>query len=102
MRRRALTMRRWLVLALGVAGAGLLLAGPLPDLAAQYGERFRRAGFELRWNTCLVPAGRHTVQVFAESAARSPQFGFTQIDVAVNACPAAARRPEIVGSEPLR
>jgi hypothetical protein len=76
--------------------------GERPDIAQQHGDRYRRSGFILPWNTCLVPAGRHTLQVFAESATVSPQFGLTQVDVNVGACPAAAGGSEVVGSQPLR
>src|SRR5579884_359280 len=73
-----------------------------PDVAAARGERFRRTGFSLTWDTCLVPTGRHSLQVFAESAVVSPQFGFAQVDVVVAPCPAAAQPAEIVGSQALR
>lgn len=74
-----------------------------PDVAGQRGPRFEPVGFRLTWNTCLVPAGPHSLQVFAESAAGSGvEFGLTQVDVVVGGCPAAARPPEVIGSQPLR
>ncbi len=73
-----------------------------PDLANQYGARFRGSGFTIRWNSCLVPTGRHTLQVFAESAISSPQVGFTQVAVEVGPCPAAAGPSDILNSQPLR
>src|SRR3954452_23497767 len=48
-----------------------------PDIADQYGARYRTSGFTIRWNSCFVPTGRHTLQVFAESSINSPQVGFT-------------------------
>src|SRR5262249_56407133 len=76
---------------------------PRPEVAAQRGGRFGASGFQLTWNTCLVPPGAHTLQVFAESvAAPGVEFGLAQTDVLVGACPAAAQPPDVVGSQPLR
>jgi len=73
-----------------------------PDVAERFGDAYRRSGFALPWNSCLVPEGRHTLQVFAESTAASPEFGFLQVAVQVAPCPAAAQPSEVVGSQPLR
>ncbi len=73
-----------------------------PEVGQRFGDRYRQSGFALTWNTCLVPQGRHTLQVFAESEPASPQFGMAELSVEVGPCPTASQPSEVVGSQPLR
>jgi hypothetical protein len=96
----------WLDRSAGSATGQLLgdavYGGDRPDVAQQRGDAFRRSGFALPWNACLVPPGPHTLQVFAESDPSAPQFGFAQVSVQVGTCPGATRSSEVVGSQPIR
>lgn len=74
-----------------------------PDVAGQFGAQYRRVGFALPWDSCLVPEGRHSLQVFAESTSGpGVEFGIGQLDVVVGACPSAPASSTVPGSQPLR
>ena len=73
-----------------------------PDVAQRYGAQHNRSGFVFRWDACLVPTGRHSLQVFTESTATGAvEFG-SQIDIVVEPCPTAERPPAAVPGQPLR
>jgi hypothetical protein len=73
-----------------------------PDIAQRYGPQHHRSGFVFRWDACLVPTGRHSLQVFTESTMTGTvEFG-SQIDIIVEPCPAAASPPAAVPGQPLR
>lgn len=74
-----------------------------PDVAATQGTQYLPVGFTLSWDTCLIPEGPHTLQVFAESTAGDGvQFGMEQVNVVVGPCPARPTVSSVPGSQPLR
>jgi hypothetical protein len=74
-----------------------------PDVAAALGGQYLAVGFAFPWDSCLVPEGRHTLQVFAESTRGTDvEFGFAQTEVVVGACPTPPTPSAVPGSRPLR
>jgi hypothetical protein len=74
-----------------------------PDVAAAQGAQYRAVGFVFPWDSCLIPEGRHTLQVFAESTrGAAVEFGFAQAEVLVGPCPTPPAASGVPGSQPLR
>ncbi len=86
----------------GVLLGAAVYGGERPEVAQQFGPQHRASGFLLPWDTCLVPTGRHSIQIFVESDATGAIELGSQIDVNVGPCPTAARPAEIVDQQPLR